>query len=161
VRLARGTIRRPSVAPTKSPVMLDDIARLLPLPAWLYSRHYRSPVEDERPAHKVRDPSIEDLFALYTHLSRRNSYERKTIITFESYLYEPDPADSSRFVEVRTLTTEELEKLCKCFGLVQILTDTAAKGARFAKQYKDAKEFGNVVHGEVERMVKALNNPNL
>lgn len=157
-RYAAGTLR---VAPSKNPTTLDDIARLSVLPTWLYSLFYRTPNEHERPEHKVLDPSIEDLFALYTHLSARNSYDRKTIITFESYVYEPDPADSSRFVEVRTLTTQELEDLCKCYGLVQSLTDAAANEARFTNLHKDPKGFGNVVHRDVDKMIKSLNYPNL
>jgi hypothetical protein len=99
--------------------------------------------------------------ALFSWLSSQTSRDGATVLAFKAGDYRKEGTKQDLTVTlVGRLTRDEVKKACKKLDDVQRRTDQAVDNVRKDGNYKDAADFGNKVHKEIERGIKALGKPN-
>jgi hypothetical protein len=99
--------------------------------------------------------------ALYAWFSSQDSKERKAVLAFKAAEYRGAETDKELSLAwVGRLTRDEVKQACKKLDDVQRRTDEAVDNVRKDGKYKDAADFGNKVHKEIEKGIKELNKPN-
>ena len=95
---------------------------------------------------------------LYNEWSARNGANQQTIIEFRAAQY---GRKTIGIEMVRTLSREEVGKLCDRFEEVQAFTDDAAALVRSNGAHLSAQQFGTAVHLKVKNDIDGLNDPYL
>lgn len=98
------------------------------------------------------------LFAIRS--ARRGSFGALLGMTVHEFRVDQDP-DGRSATWVGEPSQEEFDAACPKNGQVQILIDRVAATIRASGQYRTPIEYGNLVRNEIDRRIKALEDPEL
>jgi hypothetical protein len=103
---------------------------------------------------------IEAALALFTALAAQDNRNRTTVLSYRASDYRTEEEPEPKAVWVGRLNEEEVRNTCRRYHATQRLVNEAARNVEKEDKYRDAADFGNKVHKEVELRIKEKNNPN-
>lgn len=104
---------------------------------------------------------IAGLLAFFAWLSRRNTPNEKSIIVFKARQYDREGTDGFDVEDVRLLTKEQVDEVCRRLQQVQNITDNASNSAKPLRGFMRPTEYGTLVHRLIKDQIDLLGDPNL
>jgi hypothetical protein len=122
--------------------------------------HYPSaqPVQYD-PRSTAVSTAIAAIFVLFAWLSLRNGRDRQSIIVFKARDYHRDGPYDFDVEDVRLLTKEEVDKVCRRLQQVQSLTDDAANQNSVLRSLLTPTQYGTLVHFAIKRQIDEMHDP--
>lgn len=109
-----------------------------------------------RPIQKGIQRGIEAALALFAALSARNTPEQRAIFDFNAREFLRDPHAALDTKNVKVLTQQEVENVCKKLNDLQQRTDRITSAVRANAPYLNAQQHGTAVH---TRIAQEINEP--
>jgi hypothetical protein len=98
--------------------------------------------------------------ALFTGLSAQNSREKTAVLAYRASDYRTEEEPRPKAVWVGRLSEDEVNATCKRYTKTKGVVNAAASKVLTEDKYYDAADFGNMVHKEVELVIKAKGDKN-
>lgn len=112
------------------------------------------------PAPPVRNP-IGAALALFTPLLSRKNRDQRPIIVLKAHEYTRHDPDGFDAEDVRLLTQNEVDRICRRLQQGQIITDDANNKARPLRSMMSPTQYGTLVHSLIKDEIDVMGDPNL
>jgi hypothetical protein len=112
------------------------------------------------PRRLVVQKGIEAVLALFALLSRRNSRNERAIFQFRARQYNREGTDGFTADNVRLLSRDDVNRVCKRLEWVQRMTDGIAVAERPFKDTMSPTQYGTRIHAMLKEEIDVLRDPN-